>query len=321
MADFKLAAQPTITILDSVPSTMDAARDNLSAGRVRFDAGGNAFPSGVVARDQTAGRGQRGRTWFARPGECLCATYYFAHGLNSVEQAGQLSFVAGLAVCRALHDLCKEEVGTRVGLKWPNDILLNNKKLGGILVELAQIEVEPFGVEPFGVEPFGVEPFGVEQSGAGQSKGGQVSAAQRAYVPAQMLVALVGVGINISVMDFPPELAPFATSLKREGVKAEDNGEDNEEAIRLKLAHAVAAFLDAWGCFWQAQGLALILELWRQYDQTPGRVFETTEGTKDGLPVRGVAEGVADDGALCLRLVDGRLLNVRSASALRELSG
>lgn len=273
---------------------MDVARDNLSAGRVRFVPGMHARPCGVVAREQTAGRGQRGRTWFARPGECICATYYFAHCLNSAQQASEISFLAGLAVCSALDHLWEEPSATRLGLKWPNDILLNGKKVGGILIELARVESEQATAKLF-----------------------SLSHASGVSTPA--LVALVGVGVNMSVMDFPPELAPFATSLKREG--GDGTLDLQDDSNRIGLAGLIAYYLSSWGRRWQPGGLDTLMPDWRRYDQTPGRVFETTEGTADGVPVRGVAEGVADDGALCLRLPDGRLLNVRSASSLREVVG
>ena len=89
-------------------------------------------PSGtvVIAAEQTAGRGRRGRGWFASPGDSLTFSllWRFAPG---TAPAG-LSLAVGVAVARAL---------TRVGagdtaLKWPNDILRDGRKLGGILVEL-----------------------------------------------------------------------------------------------------------------------------------------------------------------------------------------
>lgn len=93
-------------------------------------------PSGtvVIATEQTAGRGRRGRSWFASPGDSLTFSllWRFAPG---TAPAG-LSLAVGVAVARAL-----EKSGTGVGagktaLKWPNDILLNGRKLGGILIEL-----------------------------------------------------------------------------------------------------------------------------------------------------------------------------------------
>lgn len=89
-------------------------------------------PSGtvVIAEEQTAGRGRRGRSWFSSPGDSLTFSllWRFAPG---TAPAG-LSLAAGVAVARALQ---KVGVGD-AALKWPNDILKQGRKLGGILVEL-----------------------------------------------------------------------------------------------------------------------------------------------------------------------------------------
>jgi BirA family biotin operon repressor/biotin-[acetyl-CoA-carboxylase] ligase len=72
----------------------------------------------VVAEEQTAGRGRQGRRWEAAPGSALLASFVMApHRLASI--------AAGVAAAEAC--------GAR--LKWPNDLLLDGRKLGGILVE------------------------------------------------------------------------------------------------------------------------------------------------------------------------------------------
>jgi BirA family biotin operon repressor/biotin-[acetyl-CoA-carboxylase] ligase len=84
----------------------------------------------VIANEQTAGRGRRGRSWFASPGDSLTFSllWRFAPG---TAPAG-LSLAVGLAVAQAMA-----EVGAGgTALKWPNDILKDGRKLGGILVEL-----------------------------------------------------------------------------------------------------------------------------------------------------------------------------------------
>ena len=91
---------------------------------------GAASGTVVIANEQTAGRGRRGRTWFASPGDSLTFSllWRFAPG---TAPAG-LSLAVGAAVARALS-----QAGAGApALKWPNDILQNGRKLGGILVEL-----------------------------------------------------------------------------------------------------------------------------------------------------------------------------------------
>jgi BirA family transcriptional regulator, biotin operon repressor / biotin---[acetyl-CoA-carboxylase] ligase len=84
-----------------------------------------------VAEVQTAGRGRRGRQWIAPFGSGLCLSlgWQFAEpppGFSS------LSLAVGIAATRAL-----ERLGVQgVGLKWPNDLMWQNRKLGGILIEM-----------------------------------------------------------------------------------------------------------------------------------------------------------------------------------------
>jgi BirA family biotin operon repressor/biotin-[acetyl-CoA-carboxylase] ligase len=93
---------------------------------------GTRQPVWVTALRQTAGRGRRGRGWDSPPGN-LYATLLLVEPC-APEAAPQLSFVAGLA----LHDAVVEAALTlalRLALKWPNDLLLDRRKLAGILVE------------------------------------------------------------------------------------------------------------------------------------------------------------------------------------------
>lgn len=94
--------------------------------------GGECGPLWVVSREQTAGRGRRGRHWHSPPGN-LHASLLLTDPCAPAE-AAQLSLVAGLA----LHDaLAAVAPGIRSGLrlKWPNDLLVGDAKLAGILVE------------------------------------------------------------------------------------------------------------------------------------------------------------------------------------------
>ncbi|MGI8839432.1 MAG: biotin--[acetyl-CoA-carboxylase] ligase [Caulobacteraceae bacterium] len=100
--------------------------------RRRAEAGG-AGPLWIVAARQSAGRGRRGRAWETGEGN-LAATYLFTTQRLAAE-AAQVSFVAALAVA----DLASAFVpAALVSLKWPNDPLIDGKKVGGILVESGQ---------------------------------------------------------------------------------------------------------------------------------------------------------------------------------------
>ncbi|MCX9154783.1 biotin--[acetyl-CoA-carboxylase] ligase [Niveibacterium sp. 24ML] len=119
-----LAARFDADLLETCTSTSAVLSERALAGA----------PSGSVlwAIEQTAGRGRRGRVWVARPGASLTFSllWRFAPGVR----LSGLSLAVGLAVACAL-----ERLGARgLALKWPNDIWLNGRKLGGILIELQQ---------------------------------------------------------------------------------------------------------------------------------------------------------------------------------------
>ncbi len=91
---------------------------------------GEAGPLWIVARSQTAGRGRRGRPWTSGDGNLFTTGLYRLDATPA--RAAQLSFAAALAV----GDLAASLIGPeRVRLKWPNDVLVEGRKLSGILLE------------------------------------------------------------------------------------------------------------------------------------------------------------------------------------------
>jgi BirA family biotin operon repressor/biotin-[acetyl-CoA-carboxylase] ligase len=111
-----------IDMLDWVDSTNAEARRRAEAG----DAG----PVWISARRQTEGRGRRGRTWHSVEGD-LAATLLTVTDRPPAE-AAQISFIAALAVA----DVVQTWLGAEgVRLKWPNDVLVEGRKISGILVE------------------------------------------------------------------------------------------------------------------------------------------------------------------------------------------
>ncbi len=85
----------------------------------------------VIAEEQTAGRGRLGREWFSPPGTGLWFSLLLRPNFKP-EKAPLLTVVASLAVADAL-----ECYGIKAAIKWPNDILINGKKVCGILSEMS----------------------------------------------------------------------------------------------------------------------------------------------------------------------------------------
>ena len=109
------------TFLDTCTSTNDELLKRAEAGA----------PEGtlVVSEVQTAGRGRLGRTWLSEPGQGLLFSLLLRPDFPP-EIAATLPLVAGLAVTLALRD-----IGVEAGLKWPNDVLVGDRKICGILCE------------------------------------------------------------------------------------------------------------------------------------------------------------------------------------------
>ena len=95
----------------------------------------NNAPSGFVcfAEHQTAGKGRRGRQWVSPYGSNIYLSILWRFQQGGVAGTAGLSLAIGLAVIRAL----KQHNINDVGLKWPNDIYSQGKKLGGILIEVS----------------------------------------------------------------------------------------------------------------------------------------------------------------------------------------
>lgn len=93
---------------------------------------GEAAGALVVADKQTAGRGRRGRDWVSPSGKDIYMTLMLRPQCRP-EKASALTLVMALAVLEAICELIPEGCG----IKWPNDIVLNNKKVCGILTEMS----------------------------------------------------------------------------------------------------------------------------------------------------------------------------------------
>ncbi len=130
-----------------------------------------------VADEQTAGRGRGGHSWHSTRGDGLYVSVLVTPELP-LDRALWLSLATGLAAQQAIL----ATTGTRIDLRWPNDLLCGSRKLGGILVESS------------------------------------VANAPRT-ASAGLRYAVLGVGINVHHRSFPPEIASLATSLKLEGAR------------------------------------------------------------------------------------------------------
>ena len=132
--------------------------------------------SGVwVADEQTAGRGRGGHEWHSVAGDGLYVSALTSPPIP-LAMANWLPLATGLAAQAAIEKV----TGLHADIRWPNDLLINGRKCGGILVETASV-------------------------------------AAKQNEPELLRYAVIGVGINLNHTKFPAELESLATSLRREG--------------------------------------------------------------------------------------------------------
>jgi BirA family biotin operon repressor/biotin-[acetyl-CoA-carboxylase] ligase len=126
-----------ITRYESVPSTMDVAR--------ALEAQGAPEGSVIVADEQTAGRGRGDHSWFSPPAQSLFLSVILRPSLAPAK-AGWVTMIAALAVLDTIHESSRiganefadiREDSWMASIKWFNDILVNQRKVCGILVEVS----------------------------------------------------------------------------------------------------------------------------------------------------------------------------------------
>ncbi len=222
----------------SLTSTMTAAKQEAQKGALEGTV--------IIADEQTAGRGRKERIWLSPKGGIALSIILRA----SLSNLPSLIMVASLAAAHSIKDVTR----LKPQIKWPNDVLINGKKVCGILIE-------------------------------NDIRGGKVD------------YAIIGIGINVNIRmtDFP-EIQPIATSL------SDELGRDvsRVEIVQHLLAHLERLYLSL-----QAGGS--VYEEWHNNLATLGRKVQVKTG---GTTYKGIAEAVARDGSLLLRLPDGSLTKV-----------
>jgi len=127
----------TVEVYQRTGSTQDAMRRLVS---VR---GGAADEALVMADEQSAGRGRLGRRWHAPPGACVLMSIAVVRSPRpSVER---LSLAAAVGVAEAITAVAPA-LDVAVGIKWPNDVMLGQRKVGGVLIESADADAASIGI-------------------------------------------------------------------------------------------------------------------------------------------------------------------------------
>src|ERR1700741_610993 len=114
----------SMEILNSIDSTNNYAMQKVHAGLA-------SHGNGYFALEQTAGKGQRGKSWTAAHGENIILSVT----VETLPVKGLEPFHLSVATALAAKDLLEKYAGNEVGIKWPNDIYWRDRKAGGILIE------------------------------------------------------------------------------------------------------------------------------------------------------------------------------------------
>ncbi|PTW60411.1 BirA family biotin operon repressor/biotin-[acetyl-CoA-carboxylase] ligase [Breoghania corrubedonensis] len=148
-----------------------------STNRLMSDLQSNGAGTGlaVVAAHQTAGKGKAKRFWFSKPGKGIGCSLLLRPD-RPLEEISQFTLVLGVAVAEAI----RQTTGVPATVKWPNDILVDGRKLCGILCELVLTDE------------------------------GEMA----------NVIAGIGINVNMLADDIPPELEGIATSLAIESGRA-----------------------------------------------------------------------------------------------------
>ena len=230
-----------IQVFEETTSTNDVieklARDGVKEGVV------------VFAESQTKGRGRLGRKWMSPSKKGLWFSILLRPDLRPVA-ATQLTIMAATALRRAIAT----QTDLRPEIKWPNDILIQGRKVAGILTEL-NAEVDRV----------------------------------------KYVILGLGVDVNLTSGDFPPELRRLATSLKTESGKP---------VSRADLGIAILRELDQDYARLVAGMFSEIADEWESHCTTIGHEVVIRSGERE---LRGQAEALGEEGALLVRTEHGRL--------------
>lgn len=211
----------------------------------------------VLARQQTAGRGRYGRTWVSERDAGL----YFSVVLRPQMETHDLPLITLMAGV-AVHDTL-ESFGMKPDIKWVNDVLVNEKKIAGILAETTETR--------------------------------------------DGLAVVVGIGINLTSTNFPPDLVATATCLE----DSLPTTVSHDELIGVLTRHLGSSYELLQG----EDGPAKVIESWKQRSSyTSGKIVSVV---LENETVTGATDGLESNGALRIKRSDGTIAIVQAGDVER----
>jgi BirA family transcriptional regulator, biotin operon repressor / biotin---[acetyl-CoA-carboxylase] ligase len=244
----------------------------------------------VITDDQTGGRGRLGRTWMSDPGRDLCFSVLVRPTLAATH-GHLLSLATGVAVAEALE----RALGLReqMALKWPNDVLLDGRKVCGILLEAStgagciHWAVAGIGLNVNSEPTRRVESLPPEQGAEWRGRLLPVSLKEHLGHPVARAPLLAGILARLTF---------WLTGLDGVAPPAID-----------AVPEAPAGCAGSPG----AEAMAALLDEWRRRDALVGRRVEVSSGSgRADRVAAGVAAGIGEEGQLLVRTEDGAVVEV-----------
>ncbi|PZD93564.1 biotin--[acetyl-CoA-carboxylase] ligase [Paenibacillus sambharensis] len=237
----------SVKLFDEVDSTQNIAQKLAEEGA----------PEGtlILAERQLSGRGRMGRSWLSPKGRGVWMSMILRPTIP-LPYTPQLTLLTAVALCRALRRL----TGLEIGIKWPNDLLIDGRKISGILLE---------------------------------------SSAEEERL--RHVIVGVGISVNLDKQHYTEDMLDRVISLKM----AAGITFDRSEIIAGFLAEFEAVYT-----LYEQEGFAPVRSLWEALSVSLHKPCKLTtpQGIMEGIPV-----GLADSGALLLKLEDGDTVPVFSA--------
>ena len=242
--------KPTFIYHESIDSTNNEIKRLADAGAaVEFTV--------VSAGTQTAGRGRSGHVWQSPEGTSIATSALLRPQGVSLDQVPRVTILSALAVA----DAAEEAAGKPCAIKWPNDVLMDERKICGILTELC-------------------------------------------FDPAGQPYLVVGIGVNVTVDSFPPDIADMATSLMIASGKPAEAF--SRKAITERIWDRFAAYYET---FVRTGDLSALRETYERRLINRGRTVEVLD---PGGAYKALANGIDDCGRLLVTKGSGEQIAVDS---------
>jgi len=215
-----------------------------------------------ISDTQTSGRGRKDRSWLSESGMGAWFSCLVKPNMDlPARLASGLVFVAALSVAKTIRILTNADAL----IKWPNDIVLNGKKLCGIMCEMRAKDMN-------------------------------------------LDYAVLGIGVNLLSMEFPPDL-PYATSVQK------------ETGLAIAPMEFLNAFLKVYieyRAIWEKYGLKAILDEIKPISAT---LNKRVKAISDAETIVGIARDILDDGSLMIETEEGERNFIAGDVSVRGVMG